>query len=376
MAVKIKLKTAKENTMTWNGRSTIGPQMLQSLSFFLSTMVCRIISSASNEPAYFRGEENFSFQFWEQIFLRDGNLGSAFSGAADIMRGYQKALINANGNILANEAEDFTIANGIIIRRAQPIYVKPAPMIGNVADSQTLNGSSSAVIRVSDVLEAESVWAKIIPPDINPDVDGVPITDLDTIELQDTNHDGTYDVYYVKLSNGNTAFGKNCTYDLKLYRPIGPLAGFASGLVKDAITQLTLADVKIKTDLDQTTLGLSNGSYLMVHPAGSSFSITAEKPGYFSKVVAGIAISEGESTALDLTLAPVDTDGDGIPDLVEDASDCLVASDADTDDDCIPDGVEDANHNGSIDTGEAIPAVSDLAKPNTMPWLPLMLLDE
>jgi hypothetical protein len=175
------------------------------------------------------------------------------------MRGYQTALINTNGNSLTNETEDFTIANGINIRRAQPIYLKRAPTIGRVMSNQTLNGSSSAVIWVSDVLEAESVWAKIIPPDINPDVDGVPITDLDTIELQDTNHDG---VYYVKLSNGNTAFGENCKYDLKLYRPIGPLAGFASGLVKDAITQQTLADVKIKTDLDQTTLSLSNGSYL------------------------------------------------------------------------------------------------------------------
>ncbi|GAG93434.1 unnamed protein product, partial [marine sediment metagenome] len=155
-----------------------------------------IITSASDEPAFFRGEDNFSFQFWDQIFLNNGNLGSAFSGAADIMLGYQTALINANGNSLTNEAEDFTLANDIIIRRGQPIYLKPAPNIGKVMGKQTLNGSSSTVIWVGDVIEAESVWAKIIPPDINPDVDGVPITDLPTIELQDTDHDGTYDGAY------------------------------------------------------------------------------------------------------------------------------------------------------------------------------------
>ena len=79
-------------------------------------------------------------------------------------------------------------ANSIIIRRGQPIYVKPAPSIDNVVADQTLNGSTSADVWVSGVREAESVWAKIIPPDINPETDGVPITDLDTIELQDTDY--------------------------------------------------------------------------------------------------------------------------------------------------------------------------------------------
>ena len=56
---------------------------------------------------------------------------------------------------------------------------------------------------------------------------------------------------------------------------------------------------------------------------------------------------------------PVDTDGDGIPDVIETASVCLNANDADTDDDCIPDGVEDANHNGSLDPNETDPCDID-----------------
>ncbi|MDB4442343.1 hypothetical protein N9219_02870 [bacterium] len=469
-----------------------------------------IITGASDEPAYFRGEDSFSFQFWEQILLKEGNVGYAFSQAKNIMQGYQSALLNTNGNTLTNEAEDISIANSHIIRRGQPIYLKPAPTIGSVINNQALNGSFSAALWVSNVLEAESVWAKIIPPDINPDIDGVPITDLPAIELQDTDKDGTYDgtyngfvtegtytiiinaqssqeiysyvkegmvtqiipsspvytsvtqmngadnisaddyeeddtypqanvitlndldvqphnfhdlgdadwvkfyalsgqtysikasnvnvicdvvielfdsngitrlvgpwneagnggdellewtctrddVYYVKLSNANETFGENCKYDLKLYRPIGPLAGFVSGLVEDASTLQALANVQIKTDLNQTTLSLANGSYLMVHPPGA-FTITAQKTGYNSKDISGVAISEGGSTALNITLMPFDTDGDGIPDVIETASVCLNANNADTDDDCIPDGVEDANHDGSLDFNETDPCDID-----------------
>ena len=122
-----------------------------------------VITGASDEPAYFRGEDSFSFQFWEQILLQEGNVGDAFSAAADIMQGYQSALINADGDSLTNAKEDFNIANSHIIRRGQPIYLKPAPTIGNVIGDQTLNGSPSATLWVSDVLEAESVRAKITP---------------------------------------------------------------------------------------------------------------------------------------------------------------------------------------------------------------------
>ena len=59
------------------------------------------------------------------------------------------------------------------------------------------------------------------------------------------------------------------------------------------------------------------------------------------------------------TAAILDTDGDGIPDTVEDASGCLSSSDADTDDDGIADGVEDADHDGVVDSGETSPCLAD-----------------
>ena len=476
-----------------------------------------VITGASDEAAYFQGEDSFSFQFWEHLLLKEGNLGYAFSAAADIMQGYQSALINANDNSITNELEDFNIAYDHIIRRGQPIYLKPAPTIGNVIDDQTLNGSTSATIWVSDVwvsnvVDAPSVWAKIIPPDINPDIDGDAITDLPSIQLRDNDHNGTYqgtyhdfktegtytiianaqtsqeiysyvqeamvpqiipsspvytsvtqmngdhnikadsyevddtypqanvitlsdldvqphnfhdlgdvdwvkfyglsgqeysikainvnvicdvvielfdsdgitqlkgpwneagdgkdeimewtctrdDVYYVKLSNANATFGENCKYDLKLYRPIAPLVGFVTGIVKNAITRQALGNVQIKTSWDQSTLSHSDGSYLLVHEPGT-FTVTAQLAHYNSKSYPAVQINEGDITIRDIVLdpSPTDTDKDGILDAVEYASSCLDANDADSDNDGIVDGQEDKNCDGIYDPGETNPCDQD-----------------
>ncbi|MBE9572738.1 MAG: hypothetical protein IMF11_19100, partial [Proteobacteria bacterium] len=53
-----------------------------------------------------------------------------------------------------------------------------------------------------------------------------------------------------------------------------------------------------------------------------------------------------------------DTDGDGLPDSLENTT-CTDPFDADTDDDGISDGVEDANHNGVMDYGETDPCDID-----------------
>ena len=50
------------------------------------------------------------------------------------------------------------------------------------------------------------------------------------------------------------------------------------------------------------------------------------------------------------TIAPdIDSDGDNIPDFIEDDSDCLFSDNPDSDGDGLLDGTEDANHNGSQD---------------------------
>jgi len=60
----------------------------------------------------------------------------------------------------------------------------------------------------------------------------------------------------------------------------------------------------------------------------------------------------------DVGIQELDTDGDGLPDLVE-ADWCTDPYDADTDDDGISDGAEDENHNGVADPGETHPCRTD-----------------
>jgi len=54
----------------------------------------------------------------------------------------------------------------------------------------------------------------------------------------------------------------------------------------------------------------------------------------------------------------IDTDGDGLPDDLENTT-CTNPSNSDTDNDGIIDGVEDANHNGLVDSNETDPCNSD-----------------
>ena len=158
--------------------------------------VRHIITSASNEPAYFlnHGIESFSFQFWNKILLNKGNLGTAFSNAENTMQGYQTALIETNGNGIANEDNDLSLAGNNVIKRGSPTYISVNPFVGSVSVGE-LSGFS-AEISASGVVDADSVWAQIIPPDINPESSGVPITDLPVTELMDSDEDGVYTGVY------------------------------------------------------------------------------------------------------------------------------------------------------------------------------------
>jgi hypothetical protein len=161
-----------------------------------------VVTGASDEPAYFLkiaddAFDTFSLHFWHQIGSREGNIGYAFSGAAQKMKGYnQTALINADGNSFTNEEKDYSIANTMTIRRAKQIFLKPLPTIGDVVGETTLDGDSTATIWVGHVCDAERVRASIIPPHIEPGEDGGPITALDSIELSDSDNDGTYEGTY------------------------------------------------------------------------------------------------------------------------------------------------------------------------------------
>jgi len=89
----------------------------------------------------------------------------------------------------------------------------------------------------------------------------------------------------------------------------------------------------------------------------------------------GDGIQDG--TELGYTLADIGPDTDAViykPDL--DPATTTNPLDSDTDDDGLLDGEEDVNQNGRVDSGETDPVVSDKIGQNTMPWIPLLLLDD
>jgi len=168
-------------------------------------------------------------------------------------------------------------------------------------------------------------------------------------------------IYYVKVKQFNPAvFEENTDYELKVYNPIGPLAGFVTGVITDAMSSQVIGDVQIKSDSNLTALSLPTGDYLMVHSPGT-VTVTAQRDGYSTKIIPGVQVSEGGITSLDIALIPAsgDTDGDGIPDAVENTVDCLDTNDDDSDDDGIIDGNEDTDHDGIVDTNDTDPCEED-----------------
>ncbi len=167
-----------------------------------------MITGASEEDAYFydQGEESFSYHFWESVRTRDGRLGDSFSEAKNRVKGYQSARVDADGDGYHNEPEDLSALTGKIIRRGASNYsLKPIPVVNNVCVGQTLSGGNeSATLWVSNVFNADEVWARIIPPDYDSEISGIPITALPKIQLTDPDNDGIYEGSYDSFDTKGT----------------------------------------------------------------------------------------------------------------------------------------------------------------------------
>lgn len=171
-----------------------------------------ITSTSASEPAYFLddGSESFSYRFWDHILQNEGNLGVAYTNARTAMQNFQTALINSNGDRLANEAVDVELAESQVVRRGVATYLGTQPRIGAVVGDQTLSSSDTATLWVDGVGDADKVWARIMAPDVNPDSTGIPISELPVVELTDPEGDGQYEGVY----SGFTVAG---TYFVSLY---------------------------------------------------------------------------------------------------------------------------------------------------------------
>ncbi len=175
-----------------------------------------LTSTLPNQQAYFldQGTLTFSYQFWNSVYNGNG-IGEAFSQSRMQMEPRQTAMIDANGNGIPNEPEDETLAKGLQVRRGyRPVidipYIYGVSDIQNLRDEETSAKLWAGVSYADEDTEIRRVWAIITPPDFAPESSDVPITDLPTVELQNTDNSSVYEGVYDKF----TAKGK---YAVSIY---------------------------------------------------------------------------------------------------------------------------------------------------------------
>jgi len=151
-------------------------------------------------------------------------------------------------------------------------------------------------------------------------------------------------IYYLKIYNHLETSGLNTGYAIKIYRPIGVFPGFISGLIKDNRYNTPVGGVKLRT-VNGTGSGLSDrdGIYVIVDEEGI-YTLEAFVDG-FEKFKTNVRIFPLDETPLNIQLIPQDSDGDLIPDQIEESTG-TDPENPDTDRDGVPDGLEDTNHNG------------------------------
>ncbi len=193
-----------------------------------------VASSMDNERAVSTesGKHSFGFHFWASVYA-GGDLDDSFDYAADMMAGFQTAMLDSDGDGTGPTKNDRLYANHTRIGRAyRPMSDMPvinAASVNGEPDILTLTGTSSATITAGDINEAGGlarVWAVIKPPVMegSDDLDA-PIQSIPEVELTDPDGDGSYEgAYddftiagdyavniYAKNFNGNYSLPKRLT---------------------------------------------------------------------------------------------------------------------------------------------------------------------
>jgi sugar lactone lactonase YvrE len=115
-------------------------------------------------------------------------------------------------------------------------------------------------------------------------------------------------VYYVRVYHyGEEVFGEDTEYDLQVYRPVGPdWKWFIGGMVANAHSGQPIAGAIITTSVYGSAISLADGSYLMLHPAGT-FTFTVSATGYESITSTGVLIPEDNIDTLDFGMVSIAT---------------------------------------------------------------------
>ncbi len=163
-----------------------------------------VTSTSPGEDAWFitKGSVSYSNFFWMEIF---GGLdvSTAHSIASSAMAQHQSPLLDADGNGIGNEQQDWDWAQSVFIGNHTD-FPGDAPEIGAVSDPQTLLGENTATLFADPVTDAQGVgkvWAMIRPPNYNQGSSGNPVQNLPSIELLNVGgnrYEGTYNNFSIE----------------------------------------------------------------------------------------------------------------------------------------------------------------------------------
>ena len=174
-----------------------------------------IASTSPEESAYFvsQGMVSFSNYFWTHIF-NGSDVKEAFTLARDSIQyttNYQHPRMDANGNGVSNEADDYTSAQDVFIGSGNAIS-GDVPVIGSVSGPQIISNTSVTSIWATGVTDNDGiarVWATIRPPDYNQGSSDNPVQNLPSVDFLPVGGD-RYEVMY-------DGFNIEGTYQLAIY---------------------------------------------------------------------------------------------------------------------------------------------------------------
>gem|GEM_PF-2906656 len=167
-----------------------------------------IAGSAEDQRAFFncRGIGSFSMHFWTAVF-QGKNFADSIDQASKIIEigntddiAFQTIQVDANGNGIANESEDFELLDEFQISNEVPTTAD-APVIGLVSPPQAVpKDVNSALIQVDEVDDADGilrVWGVVFgPAPIAQKDDFEPVLDMPVIEMSMVvpgKYEGVYD---------------------------------------------------------------------------------------------------------------------------------------------------------------------------------------
>ena len=259
-------------------------------------------SAGSDQEAMFAssGTLSFSYLFWAHIFNGDSFYESYVYGKNGIAVAYpdrQDAQVDANGNGIANEKDDSTLASAIKVGN-EDLSAGDLPTIGSVSDAQTLTTDTSAQIWAKGVIDADGisrVWAVITPPGYTSNPDD-PVTELPTIDLilNSGRYEGTYTGFTASGTYNITIFAE----DTKGYRSLPTQTKVTTPITSTTSTTTTSTSTTTTSTSTTTTLPtLSACSQCSVSPVvltGVTFSTDCEcSDGTSITVGTGVTIKSG-----------------------------------------------------------------------------------